>query len=61
MCYTRNMSDQPDVPADETPIQRALRMRKAAQARADRPNAGKSARSPEAGVAAGASRPWMKR
>lgn len=48
-------------PADETPLKRALRLKQAAQgAKAPPPGAGKG---PErsAGVAAGASKPWMKR
>lgn len=47
-------------PKDETPIQRALRLKKAAQAaQAGRPDANKAR--PDARPAAGASRPWMKR
>jgi hypothetical protein len=52
----------PDQPKDnaETPIQRALRLKKAAQdARPKTP--GDDKRRPASGVAAGASKPWMKR
>lgn len=58
------MTDDPkDAPAppDETPMQRALRLKKAAQAaKADAPG-GRGKPRPSTGVAAGASRPWMKR
>lgn len=51
------MSDDPKA---ETPMQRALRLKKAAQAaKAGRPDA--NAARPDARPAAGASRPWMKR
>lgn len=55
------MTDEPKTAADETPMQRALRLKKAAQAaRAD--SAGDRGKPrPAAGVAAGASRPWMKK
>lgn len=47
-------------PDDETPMQRALRLKKAAlDARTRGPAKGQ--RKPETGVAAGASKPWMKR
>ncbi|WP_176696016.1 hypothetical protein [Phenylobacterium immobile] len=54
------MDDQ--APADETPMQRALRLKKAAldAKSAGRPT-GKGPPKPTAGVAAGASRPWMKK
>jgi hypothetical protein len=56
------MSDRPKDPAAETPIQRALRMKKAAvAAKPKAPGAGKLQREKVAGVAAGASKPWMKK
>lgn len=56
------MTDDPNAPADETPMQRALRLKKAAQAaKPDAPGAARGAPKPSTGVAAGASRPWMKR
>jgi hypothetical protein len=54
------MSD--DAPADETPMQRALRLKKAAaDAKTHAPQGGKGQPRPTTNVAAGASRPWMKR
>jgi hypothetical protein len=54
------MTDDPKDPPDETPMQRALRLKKAAQqARPQAPGGGKPRA--QAGVTAGASRPWMKR
>lgn len=50
------MTDRPDPPADETPIARALRLKKAAAKRT--PVAG--APKPKAGVTPGLSKPWMK-
>jgi hypothetical protein len=56
------MSDDPKNPAAETPIERALRMKKAAtQARPKPPGGGKAQRERAAGIAAGVSKPWMKR
>jgi hypothetical protein len=55
------MSDPAEPPADETPLQRALRLKQAAErTRSKPPGAGKG---PDraAGPAAGASKPWMKR
>ena len=53
------MSNPPN-DADETPIQRALRLRKAAlEAKPKTPGGDK--RRPTAGIAAGASKPWMKK
>ena len=50
---------KPDLP--ETPMQRALRMKKAAaDSRPQPPGGGKPQRG-QAGVAAGASKPWMKK
>ena len=55
------MSDRPDLPAAETPMQRALRMKKAAlEAKPGAPGVDRKRRN-AAGVAAGASKPWMKK
>jgi hypothetical protein len=55
------MSDRPEDSAPETPIQRALRLKKAAlDAKPQPPGGGKRQRAPTA-VASGASKPWMKR
>ena len=55
------MSDRPNVPAAETPIQRALRMKNAAlKARPQAPVGADFQRRKVAGVAAGLSKPWMK-
>lgn len=54
------MSDRPEDPPSESPIQRALRMRKTAMARKPRPpGGGKPKQAP--GMSAGASKPWVKR
>jgi hypothetical protein len=56
------MSDRPKDAADETPMERALRMKKAAQeAKPKPPGRGKHQREQAAGIAAGASKPWMKK
>ncbi|MBW8813634.1 MAG: hypothetical protein JF588_09430 [Caulobacterales bacterium] len=61
------MSDDPkDGPQGdagaETPIQRALRLKKAALATKPKaPGGDRGKHQPSPGVAAGASRPWMKR
>ena len=56
------MKDRPKDPAAETPIQRALRMKKAAlDARPEAPAAVSPRRGNVAGIAAGASKPWMKK
>jgi hypothetical protein len=61
------MSDDPKDPApgpaiDETPIERALRLKQAAlRAKPKPPGGGKFKHDPFAGVAAGASKPWMKK
>ena len=53
------MSDPPD---DETPMQRALRLKKAAiDARPKPPRGGKFQREQAAAVASGKSKPWLKR
>jgi hypothetical protein len=53
------MSDPPD---DETPIQRALRLKKEAiDARPKPPRGGKFQREQTAALAAGKSKPWLKR
>lgn len=57
-------SDAPplEAPLDETPIQRALRLKQAAlDARPKPPRGGKFQRQQAAQVATGASKPWMSR
>ena len=55
------MSDPPDAAA-ETPIQRALRLKRAAtDARPKPPRGGKFQRQQTAALASGKSKPWMKR
>ncbi|CAN7603903.1 hypothetical protein LJR219_004577 [Phenylobacterium sp. LjRoot219] len=54
------MSDGPK--SDETPIERALRLKKAAlEARPKAPGSGKHQREQSAAMPSGASKPWMKR
>jgi hypothetical protein len=54
------MSDQPENDDAETPMERALRMRKAAlEAKPKPPGSGKFQRKQSAGIAAGSSKPWM--
>ena len=54
------MTDNSD--PDETPIQRALRLKRAAQAALPKPpRGGKFQREQAAGVQAGKSKPWMKK
>lgn len=53
------MPDDPKTDA-ETPMQRALRLKKAAQDAKPKPPGGGKPR-PNAGMTAGASKPWMKR
>jgi hypothetical protein len=48
-------------PTAETPIERALRMKKAAIQARPKPPGGKGQRELAAGIAAGASKPWMKK
>lgn len=56
------MSDDPHDGSAETPMQRALRMKKAAlDAKATPPSDGRVQRRQTSGVAAGKSKPWMKR
>jgi hypothetical protein len=56
------MTDQPPDDPAETAIQRALRLKKAAiDARAKPPRGGKFQREQSAGIAAGKSKPWMKK
>lgn len=55
------MTDEPKDAAPETPIQRALRLKKAAAAAKPDTPGGRGKPRPATGVAAGASRPWMKR
>jgi hypothetical protein len=56
------MTDRPKSAAAETPMERALRMKKAAiQAKPKPPGAGRIQRGQAAGVEAGASKPWMKK
>jgi hypothetical protein len=55
------MSDPPD-DAAETPIQRALRLKRAAaDAKPKPPRGGKFQRQQAAALASGKSKPWMKR
>lgn len=55
------MSEPPDAAA-ETPIQRALRLKRAADnARPKPPRGGKFQRQQTAALATGKSKPWMKR
>lgn len=50
----------PEAPPDETPIQRALRLKQAAlDARPKPPRGGKFQRQQAASIAAGNSKPWM--
>lgn len=59
-CYTRPMTQPPDEPT-ETPIQRALRLKKAAiEARPKPPRGGAFQRTQAAAKATG-SKPWMKK
>lgn len=53
--------DQDDPAATETPMQRALRLKKAALEQRSGPRDERLQRKRNAGVAAGASKPWMKR
>lgn len=56
------MSASDDVPTDETPIQRALRLKQAAvDARPRPPKGGRFQREQAARIAAGKSKPWMSR
>ena len=55
------MSDDPKIPGAETPIERALRMKKAATQARPKPPGGKAQRERAAGIAAGMSKPWMKK
>lgn len=56
------MSNHPKDAAAETPMQRALRLKKAAlETKHDASGAKPFKREQVAGVAAGASKPWMKR
>lgn len=56
------MADDKDGGAAETPMQRALRMKKAAlDAKPAPPRDGRSQRKQTSGLAAGKSRPWMKK
>jgi hypothetical protein len=56
------MDDRPEKTADETPMARALRMKKAAiQAKPKPPGGGKVQHERAPGIAAGASKPWMKK
>ena len=51
-----------DHPTDETPAQRALRMKKSALAsKPGPPGGGKPPKPAASGVPTGASKPWMKR
>jgi hypothetical protein len=61
LCYPLKMTDRPPNEPPETPIQRALRMKKAAiEAKPKPPRGGKHQRE-QAAMAAGASKPWLKK
>ena len=56
------MSDEPDAIKDETPIQRALRLKKAAmETRPKPPRGGKFQREQAEAKLKGKSKPWMSR
>jgi hypothetical protein len=56
------MTDKPPGGDAETPIQRALRLKKAAlDAKPEPPRGGKFQRQQAAGIASGKSKPWMSR
>ena len=56
------MDDHPKDAAAETAMQRALRLKKAAiEAKPKPPGRGKGRREGAAGIAAGVSKPWMKK
>ena len=56
------MTDPSDTPPDETPIQRALRLKKAAlEAKPKPPRGGAFQRERTAQLASGKSKPWQKR
>jgi hypothetical protein len=56
------MTDQPPGDTAETPIQRVLRLKKAAlDAKPKPPRGGKFQRQQAAGIAAGKSKPWMSK
>ena len=56
------MNDHTDKSPAETPMARALRMKRAASETRPKPPGGASAfRKDVAGVAAGASKPWLKK
>lgn len=59
MCYTSVMSDDPKE-AGESPMARALRLKKAALEARPKAPGGKPLRG-ATGPAAGASKPWMKK
>ncbi len=54
--------DDPAAPPEETPVQRALRLKQAAlDARPKPPRGGRFQREQNARIAAGKSRPWMSK
>lgn len=57
LCYTAPMTD----PTDETPIERALRLRKAQLAARQRPSGEKTGRRDSAAARPGSNKPWMKK
>jgi hypothetical protein len=61
--YIAFMTDKPEVPADETPMQRALRLKKAAQGKHGHGAKASTGKIERSSVAAptGKSRPWMTR
>jgi hypothetical protein len=56
------MSQNDDnAPSDETPMQKALRLKKAAQAKGGHPGAGRDDERAAAARSQSKSKPWMKR
>ena len=55
------MNDTPDGAQPETPMQRALRMKKAAAEARTKPSAGKLQPTAAGGMGAGQHKPWMKK
>ena len=55
------MSDDPKPPADETPMQRALRLKKSALDARQTPGGGTPKPRQSAAAPSGASKPWMKK
>lgn len=55
------MNQNDDAPANETPMQKALRLKKAAQAKGGRPAAGRDDERAAAARSQSKSKPWMKK